>query len=50
MVCIYKVWVSFPFMMLMSSAALASVDETVYEAARMDGASACSSSATSRCR
>ncbi len=25
-------------MMMMSSAALASVDETVYEAARMDGA------------
>ena len=38
-VCVYKVWVSFPFMMLMSSAALASVDETVYEAARVDGAS-----------
>ena len=38
LVCIYKVWVSFPFMMLMASAALASVDETVYEAARMDGA------------
>ena len=43
-VCIYKVWVSFPFMMLMTSAALASVDNTVYEAARMDGASAGSSS------
>ncbi|KRF22359.1 carbohydrate ABC transporter permease [Phycicoccus sp. Soil802] len=39
LVCVFKVWVSFPFMMLMSSAALASVDETVYEAARMDGAS-----------
>jgi multiple sugar transport system permease protein len=39
-VCIYKVWVSFPFMMLMASSALASVDETVYEASRMDGASA----------
>ncbi len=39
-VCIYKVWISFPFMMLMSSAALASVDNTVYEAARVDGASA----------
>jgi multiple sugar transport system permease protein len=37
-VCIYKVWVSFPFMMLMASSALSSVDETVYEAARMDGA------------
>ena len=39
-VCIYKVWVSFPFMMLMASSALASVDETVYEAARVDGAGA----------
>jgi multiple sugar transport system permease protein len=38
MVCIFKVWVSFPFMMLMASAALASVDENVYEAAKMDGA------------
>lgn len=37
-VCIFKVWVSFPFMMLMTSAALASVDSTVYEAANMDGA------------
>jgi multiple sugar transport system permease protein len=38
-VCVFKVWISFPFMMLMSSAALASVDESVYEASRMDGAS-----------
>jgi multiple sugar transport system permease protein len=38
MVFLFKVWISFPFMMLMTSAALASVDETVYEAARMDGA------------
>ena len=37
-VCIFKVWVSFPFMMLMTSAALASVDTTVYEAAGIDGA------------
>jgi multiple sugar transport system permease protein len=37
-VCIFKVWVSFPFMMMMTSAALASVDTTVYEAASMDGA------------
>jgi multiple sugar transport system permease protein len=37
-VCIFKVWVSFPFMMLMTSAALASVDGTVYEAAGIDGA------------
>lgn len=38
-VCIFKVWISFPFMMMMMSAALSSVDETVYEAARIDGAS-----------
>jgi multiple sugar transport system permease protein len=38
-VCLFKVWISFPFMMLMTSAALASVDHSVYEAARMDGAS-----------
>lgn len=38
-VCAFEIWVNFPFMMLMNAAALASVDETVYEAARMDGAS-----------
>ena len=38
-VCIFKIWVSFPFMMLMASAALAAVDTTVYEAAAVDGAS-----------
>jgi len=37
-VCVFKIWVSFPFMMLMTSAALASVDHNVYEAADMDGA------------
>lgn len=37
-VCVFKVWISFPFMMMMMSAALASVDENVYEAARVDGA------------
>lgn len=37
-VCIFKIWVSFPFMMLMSSSALAAVDATVYEAAAVDGA------------
>lgn len=37
-VCVFKVWTSFPFMMLMTSAALASVDEVVYEAASIDGA------------
>jgi multiple sugar transport system permease protein len=38
-VCVFKVWISFPFMMMMMSAALASVDNNVYEAARVDGAS-----------
>jgi multiple sugar transport system permease protein len=38
-VCVFEVWVNFPFMMLMASAALTAVDETVYEAAKMDGAS-----------
>jgi multiple sugar transport system permease protein len=38
-VCVYKVWLSFPFMMLMASAALAGVEEELYEAARVDGAS-----------
>lgn len=37
-VCVFKVWVSFPFMMMMISSALASVDVNVYEAAKMDGA------------
>jgi multiple sugar transport system permease protein len=37
-VCLFKVWVSFPFMMMMMSAALAAVDHSVYEAAQMDGA------------
>jgi multiple sugar transport system permease protein len=39
-VCVFKVWISFPFMMMMMSSALASVDVNVYEAAKMDGASA----------
>jgi multiple sugar transport system permease protein len=39
-VCVYKVWLSFPFMMLMASAALAGVEEELYEAARVDGAGA----------
>lgn len=38
-VCIFKVWVSFPFMMMMTGSALAAVDPTVYEASQMDGAS-----------
>ncbi|MFD1721595.1 carbohydrate ABC transporter permease [Amnibacterium endophyticum] len=37
-VCTFKVWISFPFMMMMMSSALASVDVNVYEAAKMDGA------------
>ena len=38
LVCIYKVWISFPFMMMMMSSALASVDPNVYEASKVDGA------------
>jgi multiple sugar transport system permease protein len=37
-VCIFKVWISFPFMMMMMSSALASVDTNVYEASKVDGA------------
>ena len=37
-VCVFKIWISFPFMMMMMSSALASVDTNVYEAAKMDGA------------
>jgi multiple sugar transport system permease protein len=38
-VCVFKVWISFPFMMMMMAAALESVDNNIYEAARVDGAS-----------
>lgn len=38
--CVFKVWISFPFMMMMMRAALASVDASLYEAARVDGATA----------
>lgn len=39
LVCLFKVWASFPFMMMMMmSAALTSIDKNVYEAARVDGA------------
>jgi multiple sugar transport system permease protein len=38
LVCIFKVWISFPFMMMMMASALASVDTNVYEASRVDGA------------
>ena len=37
-VCVFKVWISFPFMMMMMAAALESVDNNVYEAAKVDGA------------
>jgi multiple sugar transport system permease protein len=37
-VCVFKVWISFPFMMLMMSSALTAVDGNVYEAAKVDGA------------
>ena len=39
-VCAYKVWISFPFMMLMMSAALETIDPNVVEAARVDGCGA----------
>lgn len=39
MVCLFKIWCSFSFMMLMSSSALAAIDPNVYEAAGVDGAS-----------
>ena len=38
-VCVFKVWVSFPFMMLMMASALTSIDANIYEASRVDGAS-----------
>ena len=37
-VCVFKVWISFPFMMMLSSSALAAVDTNVYEASKVDGA------------
>jgi multiple sugar transport system permease protein len=39
-VCVFKIWVSFPFMMMMMSSALSSVDTQLYEAAKLDGATA----------
>lgn len=38
-VCLFKVWVSFPFMLMMMASALESVDVNVYEASKVDGAS-----------
>ncbi|MFG2045402.1 carbohydrate ABC transporter permease [Dactylosporangium sp. NPDC048998] len=37
-VCLFKIWVSYPFTMMMATSALEGVDETVYEAAAIDGA------------
>jgi multiple sugar transport system permease protein len=37
-VCLFKVWSSFPFMMVMMSSALAAVDHALYEASSIDGA------------
>ena len=37
--CVYTVWVVMPFKILILTGALASVDETYYRAARVDGAS-----------
>jgi multiple sugar transport system permease protein len=37
-VCLFKIWITYPFTMMMATAALEGVDETVYEAAAIDGA------------
>lgn len=37
-VCLFKIWISYPFMMMMGAAALESIDPSVYEAATLDGA------------
>lgn len=37
-VCVFKVWISYPFMMMMMNGALQGVDVNVYEAATIDGA------------
>ncbi|MCX5518829.1 sugar ABC transporter permease [Kaistia defluvii] len=39
-VCIFKIWISYPFMMMMMSAALEGIEPNVNEAARVDGANA----------
>jgi multiple sugar transport system permease protein len=39
-VFVFEIWVNTPFMMMMTSSALTAVDDSVYEAARMDGATA----------
>ena len=38
-VCVFKVWISYPFMMMMCAAALESVEASIYEASAIDGAS-----------
>jgi multiple sugar transport system permease protein len=37
-VCLFKIWISYPFMMMMMAAALEGIDKNVYEAAHVDGA------------
>jgi multiple sugar transport system permease protein len=37
--CAFRLWVSFPFMLMMFSASLEAIDKELYEAARVDGAS-----------
>jgi multiple sugar transport system permease protein len=37
-VCLFKIWISYPFMMMMCAAALESVETSVYEASEIDGA------------
>ena len=39
-VCIFKIWISYPFMMMMMSAALEGIEPNINEAARVDGANA----------
>ena len=45
-----EVWKTTPFMALLLLAGLATIDEGLYEAAKVDGASAGSASSGSRCR
>jgi multiple sugar transport system permease protein len=37
-ICLFKIWISFPFTLIMMGSALEGVDENLYEAARIDGA------------
>ena len=37
-VCVFKIWISYPFMMMMCAAALESVETSIYEASEIDGA------------